>query len=43
MYAIAVMYAAAGIAFLIDGKPMWFVISYCWGIGNALLGLLSTK
>lgn len=43
MYAIAAMYAAAGISYAIQGKPMWFAICFCWGVGNALLAILSTK
>ena len=42
MYAIAVMYAFAGVSFYIEGKYLWFVIAFSWGIGNALLGLIST-
>lgn len=43
MFAIAAMYGGAAIAFYIEGKYIWFVVAFCWGIGNALLGLLSTK
>ena len=42
MYAIALMYAAAAIAFFFEDKLLWAGISWSWGIGNALLGLMST-
>ena len=42
MYAIAAMYGCAAISFYAEGKYLWFVISVCWGIGNALLALMST-
>lgn len=42
MYAIAIMYGAAAVSFYIEGKYLWFVVAVCWGIGNALLGLMST-
>jgi hypothetical protein len=41
MFAIAVMYGCAAISFYIEGKYLWFVVAVCWGIGNALLGLMS--
>lgn len=43
MLAIAAMYLAACVSFYIEGKYVWAVISICWGIGNALLALLSAK
>ena len=43
MFAIAAMYLAAFLSFYIEGKYLWAVICICWGIGNALLGLMSLK
>jgi hypothetical protein len=43
MLAIAVMYAGAGVSFFIEGKYLWFVLAFCWGIGNAILALISLK
>lgn len=43
MYSIAVMYAGAAISFYVEGKYLWFVVAVCWGIGNALLAMMSTK
>jgi hypothetical protein len=43
MFAIALMYVAAFFSFYIEGKYLWAIISLCWGIGNALLGLLAYK
>jgi hypothetical protein len=42
MFAIALMYGAAAICFYVEGKLLWAGIAWCWGIGNALLGLMST-
>jgi hypothetical protein len=42
MYAIAILYACAAVAFYVEGKYLWFVVAFNWGIGNALLGLMST-
>jgi hypothetical protein len=43
MFAIALMYAGAGVSFFIDGKYLWFVLAFCWGIGNAILALISLR
>lgn len=43
MFLIAFMYLGAFVSFYIEGKYIWAVVSLCWGIGNALLGLLSAK
>lgn len=43
MFAIAVMYVGAFASFYIEGKYLWAVVSLCWGVGNALLGLMSIK
>ena len=42
MFAIALMYGAAAVAFYFEGKLLWAGIAWCWGIGNFLLGLMST-
>lgn len=41
MLLIAVMYAGAAVSFGIEGKWGWCVVSMCWGLGNAILGLMS--
>lgn len=43
MFAIAFMYLGAFVSFYIEGKLLWAVVAICWGIGNALLGLMSLK
>jgi hypothetical protein len=43
MFVIAALYVAAFVSFYIEGKYLWAVVSVCWGIGNALLGLMSLK
>lgn len=43
MYAIALMYAGAAISFYVEGKYLWFVVAFAWGIGNALLGIESAS
>lgn len=43
MLAIAIMYVGGFVSFYLEGKYLWAVISLCWGIGNALLAILSTK
>lgn len=43
MFAIAAMYGCAAAAFFVEGKYIWFVVSVCWGIGNALLGMQSAR
>lgn len=42
MVAIAILYCGAAVSFYMEGKYLWFVIAVCWGIGNALLGLMSS-
>jgi hypothetical protein len=42
MFAIALMYGAAAVSFYLEGKYLWLCVSVAWGIGNALLGLMST-
>lgn len=41
MFAIAVMYGAAAVSFYIEGKLLWAGTAWCWGVGNALLGMMS--
>lgn len=41
MFFIAACYAGAAISFAIESKFMWAGLALCWGIGNALTGLLS--
>jgi len=43
MFAIAAMYAASAACFWWEGKYIWMVVAVCWGIGNALIALLSLK
>jgi hypothetical protein len=41
MFFIAACYAGAAVSFAIEGKFMWAGLALCWGIGNALTGMLS--
>ena len=41
MYAIAIMYVSAGVAFAWEGKLDWCGLSFCWGAGNFILGYIS--
>lgn len=40
MYAIAAMYLGAASAFVWEGKVDWGVVCLCWGLGNAVLGMM---
>lgn len=41
MYAIAVLYLGAGIAFAWDGKLAWCGVAFSWSAGNFLIGYIS--
>ena len=41
MYAVAVMYLAAMVAFAYEGKLAWAGVSFSWALGNFLLGFIS--
>ena len=41
MLFIAAVYMMAAGSFAYEGKYAWAVIATCWGIGNALLGMMS--
>ena len=41
MFFIAVCYIGAAVSFSLEGKFLWACLALCWGIGNALTGILS--
>ena len=41
MFAIAILYGAAAFSFTLEDKWMWAGVALCWGIGNALLAVMS--
>lgn len=41
MALIAVLYLGACLAFVQEGKLMWGVVAFSWGVGNAVLAFLS--
>ena len=41
MLAIACMYVGAAVSFGIEGKYAWAVVACSWGVGNAILGVIS--
>ena len=41
MFFIGVCYLGASAAFIYEGKLMWATVALSWGVGNALLAVLS--
>lgn len=41
MLFIALCYCGACLAFIHEGKLAWATVAFCWGIGNAILGVIS--
>lgn len=41
MLVIAALYIGAATAFGVEGKWAWCAVALCWGIGNAILGVIS--
>ena len=41
MYAIAIMYVSAGVAFAWEGKLEWTALTFSWASGNFILGYIS--
>lgn len=41
MLLIAGLYLAASVSFAFEGKIEWCLVALCWGVGNAILGIVS--
>ena len=41
MFFIAACYIGAAVSFSLEAKYLWAALALCWGIGNALTGILS--
>lgn len=41
MYAIAAMYAGASICFYLEGRFLWFLLAFSWGMGSAVVAFMS--